>query len=104
MTVPWATRASTSATPTSTRMRPSGNCSAHSIWSRSFDVSLSIEDHSRLRRSCAPGTAGSSGCASIAASCWSVPWREIGLKAVFEHDGVGCRDQIEMRWMDRSTS
>ena len=32
-------------------MRPSGNCSAHSTWSRSFDVSLSIEDHSRPRRS-----------------------------------------------------
>jgi hypothetical protein len=38
-----------------------GSCSAHSIWSRSLEVSLSIEDQSRLRRSCAPGAAGSSG-------------------------------------------
>src|SRR6202041_3051300 len=43
---PLETYWSTSAMPISTRLLPSGRVSAYSIWSRSREVSLSMEDQS----------------------------------------------------------
>jgi Integrase core domain len=45
------TNVSTSAIATKTPVSPFGNRSATSAWSRSREVSLSIEDHSKFRRS-----------------------------------------------------
>src|SRR5581483_2589015 len=61
---------STSAIPTSRRVRPLPKSSAYSIWSRSLESSLSIEDQSNERRSrTLPSGATTGGCASICATC-----------------------------------
>src|ERR1700676_5448892 len=64
---------STSAIPTKTFVSPFGKRSATSIWSRSREVSLSIEDQSRLRRSRMSGLGSTfGGCAfSSPSCCWT---------------------------------
>ena len=55
MAEPLGTEASTSAIPTNKRTVPSGSLSTYSTWSRSRELSLSIEDQSSERRSRAAG-------------------------------------------------
>src|SRR5262249_34638700 len=62
---PRATFASTSATATSTWTSPPGRSSATVSWSRSSESSLSIDAHSRSRRSRRPGSAGKPSHAAV---------------------------------------
>jgi len=77
-----------------------GQLLGHSIWSRSFEVSLSMEDQRRLRWSCAPGASGVRD---------GPGWRravrrhrrELGLKSVLEHGRVCGRGEVKgAEWLD----
>ena len=64
---PLGTEASTSAIPTNRRTVPSGSLSTYSTWSRSRELSLSMDDQSSERRSRAAG-------AAIFGGAWSRSW------------------------------
>jgi hypothetical protein len=73
-----------------------GQPSATSIWSRYREVSLSIEDHRRLRRSrIVPPGATCGGCATNCESCCSASGGYSGSKP-FQHGLFDCRLKVEV--------
>src|SRR5260370_40111210 len=96
---PFGTNASTSAILMYSRIDPSGSRSAYSIWSRSRDSSLSIEDQRSRRRSRGAGppapTTASGRCAAVDASAktageksGSKPWATSSATATSPRDSL----------------
>src|SRR5437867_4231051 len=71
MAEPFLTRASTSATATRIRTEPPGAGSTTESWSRSRESSLSIEHHTRSRRSRIAGSDSFAGPVRAAVSVWA---------------------------------
>ena len=74
--------------------RPSTR-SANSIWSRSREVSLSMDDQSRPRRSRTLAAGAGGGAERMWATCSSVPGGKSGMKALAHHLGERGGGEIE---------